>query len=34
LDAIDSGPALDQLFEAALCSASLEDFKRQLPPIP
>ncbi|MEY5011071.1 MAG: hypothetical protein RLZZ253_2210 [Verrucomicrobiota bacterium] len=34
LDAIDSGPELDQLFEAALCSASLEDFNSQLPRIP
>ena len=34
LDAIDSGPELDQLFEAALSSASLEDFNRQLPRIP
>ncbi|MEY5009396.1 MAG: hypothetical protein RLZZ253_535 [Verrucomicrobiota bacterium] len=28
---IESGPALDQLLEAAICSASVEDFERRLP---
>ncbi len=31
IHAIESGPALDQLLEAAICSASVEDFERQLP---
>ena len=31
VNAIESGPVLDQLLDAAICSGSIEDFERQLP---
>ncbi len=31
VNAIESGPVLDQLLDAAICSVSIEDFERQLP---
>ena len=31
INAIESGPVLDQLLDAAICSVSIEDFECQLP---